>query len=169
MKTYLIFSVCIVLAVSCRFLGRDYRHPEPLGLRWCDKFDAEPIPKRDIPYLIEGEWVDALSGEHRMTFYPDGTTDNDRVRWRIENIKYHLIVRNEPQEFYTYNRGDRHCTVRAIAVDGAYMIIRDLDSEEVFIKKSVVRPKQPRTPEFDCPDGGVDAVPADIDSGSDET
>jgi hypothetical protein len=169
MKTYLLFSVCIVLAVSCRFWSRDYRHPEPLGVGWCDKFDAEPIPERDTPYLIEGEWVDALTGEHRMTFYPNGTTDNDRVRWRIENIKYHLIVGNEPHAFYVYNRGDRHCAVRAIAVDKSYMIIRDLDVEEVFIKKSAEKPQQPQRPDFDNPDGGVDAGSAKSHSGSDET
>jgi hypothetical protein len=172
MKKYLIFPVCIALAVSCRFSGRGYRLPEPLGLGWCDKFDAEPIPERDTPYLIEGEWLDALTEKHRMTFYPDGTTDNDRVRWRIENIKYHLIVGNEPHEFYAYDRGDRNCTVRAIAIDQSYMIIRDLDVEEVFIKKSAVQakqPPQPQTPVVETPDGGVDAGPAKRDSRSDET
>lgn len=169
MKKYLLILVCLVLVVSCRFWGRDYQHPEPLGLRWCDKFDAEPILARDAPYLIEGEWLDARTGQHRMTFFPDGTTDNARVRWRIDNIKYHLIVRNEPHEFYAYTRGDRDCTVRAIAVDESYMIIRDLEVEEVLVRKSAAQPKHPQTPSFDNPDGGVDAGPAKGDLRSDDT
>ncbi len=161
-KVMLVLPACIGLAVSCRFWGHDYQPPKPLASSWCDKFDAEPIPDRDAPYLIEGEWVDDLTGERRMTFYPDGATDNDQVRWRIENVKYHRLVGNEPHEFYVYTRGDRNCTVRAIAVDEMYMVIRDLEVEEVFIKAVA----QPGAPLIEPPDGGIDAGPSDSDSGS---
>ena len=160
MKKYFIFLGCIGLAVSCRFRGHGHQPPKPLTLSWCDKFDAEPIPERDAPYLIEGEWVDDLTGERRMIFYPDGATDNERVRWRIENVKYQRLVGNEPHEFYVYTRHDRHCSVRAVAVDQIYMIVRDLEVEEVFIKAGA------QAPVVETPDGGIDAGPADSDSGT---
>ncbi len=112
----------------------------PPDATWCDKFDAETIPKRKAPYVVEGVWLSESDGESEMTFFPNGATDDEQVHWRIENAKYLRIVGEEPQQFFTYRRSGSYCIVKTLSVDQFVMTVSDLNSEVTFIQKT---PKNP--------------------------
>ena len=150
----LLALVCLI--VACRFPGREETLPDPIDAGWCDRFDRMPIPKRDTPYLIEGAWIDNGTNDTEITFYPNGSTDDPRVRWRIENGRYHHLIGNEPIEFFVYAREQDRCTVKTIYVDREHMIIRHLDSEAVFTRsgRSASMVERPDATDAGRPDGG---------------